>query len=795
MSSHGRNNSTTQIEEELAQIKRYEDFTTTDWVKDAILERYRQSAVYNSHANDKSWRGWWQLTFENFESWLVVLLIGSGIGLLSALIAIVTDWLSDIKKGYCSTAWWLNEKFCCWEMEDNSGSCADWTSWSEFVHLGPEVYVVKWFFYILWATLFATTCAYLVKKFAPYAAGSGISEIKCIIGGFVMKGFLGVETLIMKSIGLTMSVASNLSIGKEGPSVHMACCVGNVIARCFKKFKTSRAEMREILTASSAAGVAVAFGSPIGGVIFALEEMSNHFPNRTMWKSFFCAMIATIVLQAMNPFRTGKLVMFQVSYDREWHFFEYLFVVFIGLFGGLYGAFVIKYNLLVVQFRKKYLKNYPVVEAAVLAFITAILAYPNVFLRTDMTEIMGILFRECEGVGTDNYYGLCETGETKRMVVLLLIATILRCFGTIVSYGARVPCGIFVPSMAIGATFGRMVGLLVKSWHQADPEFFLFASCRPDMPCITPGTYAFLGAAAALCGVMRITVSVVVIMFELTGQITYILPTMIALMVTRAVGDWFGTGGIADRAIQLNGYPILGDEEKVYNVPVSHVMQDDMTVMTAAGMTFGDIENILENTNFQGFPVVDDSKNMVLIGYIGRSELSYLIGKEVIGYKALTEDNIELTDDEDNSKPNNENNDESTTGEHILKGSSEVIDFGAYMDQTPITVHPKLYLETVIDMFKQLGPRVVLLVERGKLKGLVTVKDVLKYTAKMERIESPNSIPNLRECGLLLDKVSSCLRRRRRSTTDGAYTQLHNRSSYDLEDDVEAEIHELDGRI
>jgi chloride channel 3/4/5 len=112
-----------------------------------------------------------------------------------------------------------------------------------------------------------------------------------------------------------MAVAYNLSIGKEGPSVHMACCVGNVISRCFKKFKTSKgkkrvycltlvvinllivAEMREILTASSAAGVAVAFGSPIGGVLFALEEMSTTFPNRTMWKSFFCAMIATIVLQ------------------------------------------------------------------------------------------------------------------------------------------------------------------------------------------------------------------------------------------------------------------------------------------------------------------------------------------------------------------------------------------------------------------------------------------------------------------------------------------------------------------
>lgn len=81
---------------------------------------------------------------------------------------------------------------------------------------------------------------------------------------------------------------------------------------------------------------------------------------------------------------------------------------FFFLWQGLYGAFVIKYNLIVAQFRKKALKDYPVAEAAVLAFCTALIAYPNVFMRIDMTEIMGILFRECEGAGTENYHGLCE---------------------------------------------------------------------------------------------------------------------------------------------------------------------------------------------------------------------------------------------------------------------------------------------------------------------------------------------------------------------------------------------------
>ena len=161
--------------------------------------------------------------------------------------------------------------------------------------------------------LLASVAAILVKSFAPYAAGSGISEIKCIIAGFVMKGFLGAWTLLIKSIALPLAIASGLSVGKEGPSVHFAVCTGNVISRFFGKYKQNASKTREILTASAAAGVAVAFGSPIGGVLFSLEvslillvqqvsqlissqEMANYFPLKTLWRSYFCALVATSVL-------------------------------------------------------------------------------------------------------------------------------------------------------------------------------------------------------------------------------------------------------------------------------------------------------------------------------------------------------------------------------------------------------------------------------------------------------------------------------------------------------------------
>ncbi|KAJ2959531.1 hypothetical protein NQZ79_g5033 [Umbelopsis isabellina] len=683
------------------------------WVKDAVHERQRKSTFQSMNKDDDSWRSWWAITFESAQTWIVISLVGATIGLNSALIAIVTDWLSDIKMGYCSTGWWLNQKFCCWGIEEHGktnitgsigqhgtdlnyfeedGTCEFWTNWSEPLSFGRDAFTVKWIFYVAWAmylirlslkTCFAGTCAFLVKHFAPYAAGSGISEIKCILAGFVMKGFLGGWTLLMKSVGLALAVASNLSIGKEGPSVHMACCVGNVVSRLFTNYRTNKAKSREILSASSAAGVAVAFGSPIGGVLFSLEEMSSNFPNKTMLRSFFCALIATMVLQAMNPFRTGKLVMFQVTYDREWHFFEYFFAVIIGIFGGLYGAFVIKFNMKVVEYRKKYLKDYAIAEAAILALVTAIIAYPNVFLRIDMTEIMGILFRECEGPDGEDYYGLCHKSrqsEVGRMITLLLFATVLRTAGTIFTYGCKVPCGIFVPSMAIGATFGRMLGLIAKSWQAAYPEFVLFASCQPDVPCVTPGTYAFLGAAAALCGVMRITVSVVVIMFELTGRVTYILPSMITLIVTKATADWFGKGGIADRYIQINGYPFLDKEEHSFGVPVSHVMHRDPIVMTAKGMKLHEIENIFNNTQYQGFPVVQDKASMTLVGYIGRSEMLYLIEKAKRVNRAHSETECDFQPADGDVEVIASYSEETEQIEEP-PGPSEIIQFGQYVDQ------------------------------------------------------------------------------------------------------------------
>ncbi|KAJ1970067.1 glycerol ethanol, ferric requiring protein [Dispira parvispora] len=704
---------TAEDESAIRQISRYEDFSTVDWIEDTERERARIRYLYTTW--DRSWRSLCWRIYEAGQTWWVVLLVGLLIGVNAAIISIATEWLSDIKLGYCTTGWWLNEKFCCWENWNIHGSCPDWQPWSAVVGLSRENLLFNWIVYVGFAGLFAVSCAFLVQEYAPFSAGSGIAEIKSILSGFIIKGFLGGWTLLIKSVGLALAVSSGLSIGKEGPSVHVACCIGNVVSRPFSKFRYNRAKQREILSAASAAGVAVAFASPIGGVLFSLEELSSQFPLKTLWRSFFCALIATVSLQAFNPFRTGKLVMFQASYDKDWHFFEVIFYILLGIFGGVYGALVIKFNVRVAAFRKKYLKAHPIGEVAVLTVSTAIVCYLNIFLRNDMSEIMSYLLRECKD---GDYSGLCRVDYVPRMTWLLLMATVVRSVFTVFSYGTRVPCGIFVPSMAIGATFGRMLGILVQSLHRMRPHALLFSGCPTDGPCIEPAIYAFLGAGAALGGVTKMTVSLVVIMFELTGALNYIVPTMITVMVTKVVGDLFGTGGIADQYIKLYGLPFLDKEEHLFNVPVSNIMIQEPTVLTAHGMRLHSIEALLRGTTYKGFPIVDSLAEMHIYGFITRAELQYAIdkAKQQHGVQEDAQCFFQI-----HNLPSSMSN----LADYTYSSPSS-IDFGLWVNQSPLTVDPRQSSETVLEIFKKLGPRMVLVEHEGRLLGLVTRKDILR---------------------------------------------------------------------
>ncbi|KND03889.1 uncharacterized protein SPPG_01343 [Spizellomyces punctatus DAOM BR117] len=718
----------------------YEDFTTIDWMKDLMRDHRRQNRVRARHR--PGWDWYLYTLFDATQSWILVSIIGISIGLLAGWIDVIAAWLGDIRFGFCRLEWHVSKSICCTGQFDKDGSCDDWWDWSYVVFGWRNLAFVNWFFYVGLSVAFATACAFVVIHLAPYAAGSGSAEVKTILGGFIIKGFLGIRTLIVKAAGLPLMVASGLAVGKEGPMIHVACCVANVFPRMFPKYWQNEARKREILSAASGAGIAVAFGAPIGGVLFSLEELSSFFPAKTMVRSFFCALVATVTLQLVDPYR-GKRVLYQVTYSRRWHFFEMIFFILLGVFGGLLGVLLIRAIRRMQAFRKSsWLKQNPLREVASIAAVTAVLCYFNIYTRVDSSDLLEGLFRECEEA---DFHGLCDRAGRGRVVALLITALLMRTVLTIVTFGVKVPAGIFIPSMICGALFGRILGIIVQSWQKANPSNPLFYSCEPDVACVTPGVYALLGAIGALGGVTRMTISLTVVMFELTGTLNYIVPCMVTLMTAKVVGDLFGKGGIAEMQIRMNKYPFLDPrQDQVIGLTASEVMTpaEELVCFVGKGLKVEDVERALEQVKYKGFPIVHSVDDPTLVGYLSREDLKYALDKAKSQHTISPKAPV-FFDDTDSlaSRPPWQRAHsgftvaESIVSPVLVRGSStrsldgqdgdRWLHLTGYIDRTPLQVHPKVSVELVMDLFKKLGLRYILVVHMGRLKGIITKKDIL----------------------------------------------------------------------
>lgn len=526
--------------------------------------------------------------FGGASAWLCLMLIGIVAGAVASIVDIATSWMKDLREGICSGAFYLNREQCCWSSNDTifeGAQCENWHTWPKLMGITPEHnfidYIMSFLTYIVSSLLFASLAALLVKRFAPLARGSGIPEIKTILSGFVIKGYLGKWTFAIKSICMVLVVASGLNLGKEGPFVHITCCIGNIISHFFPKYARNDAKKREILSASAAAGVSVAFGSPIGGVLFSLEEVSYYFPLKTLWRSFFCALVAAFVLRSINPFSNEHMVMFYVDYTRPWILIELLPFALLGALGGIVGSMFIKFNVRWCYTRKSsILAQYPVTEVLAVALVTSFINYPNEFTRINSSELIKLLFSPCgiadvsmlcdyqrnftDKIDTPNRLYIAEAGPgVYKSLFFLTLALIFKFAMTIFTFGMAVPTGLFVPSLTMGAIMGRIVGVLMEQIAFNYPDLWIFQNaCSTGENCMTPGLYAMVGAAAVLAGVTRMTVSLVVIMFELTGNADFIVPVMVAVMCSKWVGDAFGRQSIYDAHIYLNDYPCLDPEEK-----------------------------------------------------------------------------------------------------------------------------------------------------------------------------------------------------------------------------------------
>ncbi|ANB13084.1 Gef1p [Sugiyamaella lignohabitans] len=493
--------------------------------------------------------------------------------------------------------------------------------------------------------------------------------------------------------------------------------------------------LREILPAASAAGISVAFGAPIGGVLFSLEAISCYYSNdsRILWHSFVCAMVAAVSLQYMNPFRTGKLVLFQVVYDRIWHRFELLPFAFIGVLGGLYGAAVIKLNMRFAIWRNEWplLSTIPpAVEVASVALITGIISYPVFYMRLQPSLLLSYLFQECSPSMPGH---LCDVNYWFSTFLLLVFSAVVGLVLTAYTFGINIPAGTLMPSMVVGALGGRSVGLLMQAWQAKNPDLFLFSTCPPNDGsggvCITPGVYAVVGAAAALTGVTRLTVSSVVILFELTGALTYVLPIMSGVMVSKWVAEAFERKGIYEAWITNHwNYPLLDNSRNIPipDVPASNYMvgMDELPVIVVNQRpnvqamyellsSTPTLNGYTALTTLPSFPIIDNLQQRNILGLIAREDLE----EAIKGYGSTDLTQCYFVD---------------VVPEHPGGLLPSGLDLRPLVDRFPSRLSYRAQVLLAVKMFQELGLNCLLLTNRGKLFGAITKRQIWRLLSISE---------------------------------------------------------------
>ncbi|XP_071986267.1 chloride channel protein 1 isoform X2 [Engystomops pustulosus] len=547
------------------------------------------------------------------EDWIFLVLLG--------LVMALVSWSMD----YAST-----QSLKAYRWMYNSASNNVWYQY------------IAWVSYPLVLILFAAVFCHIVS---PQAIGSGIPEMKVILRGVVLKEYLTLKAFVAKVIGLTASLGSGMPLGKEGPFVHIASICAAVLSKFMSVFCGVYEQAyyyTDVLTVGCAVGVGCCFGTPLGGVLFSIEVTSSYFAVRNYWRGFFAATFSAFIFRVLAVWNkdAGTITaLFRTNFRMEFPFDLQELPAFavIGICSGFLGAFFVYLNRQVVigirqnQTLSSFLSRYRFVYPAVVTFCIATLTFPKGFGQFMAGELMP---RESITVLFDNHTWTKYVNNTKELgrsnafihpvgvFVTLPLFFIMKFLMSVIATTMPIPCGTFMPVFVLGAAFGRIVGELMAYLF---PNGILFDGMIYK---ILPGGYAVIGAAA-LTGAVTHTVSTAVICFELTGQISHILPMLISVIMANVVAQNLQPS-LYDSIIQIKRLPYLPDLSSChvskYNIFVEDIMVRGIHYVSSH-CTYKDLLNVLKTCSHKTLPLVESRESMVLLGSIERSEISDLLDR------------------------------------------------------------------------------------------------------------------------------------------------------------------------
>jgi len=374
----------------------------------------------------------------------------------------------------------------------------------------------------IFGTVGGAIAGYLIKNIAPAAKGPGVSQIM----GFLRhkKVPMNLKVGLVKLISGIIAIGSGFPLGPEGPSVQMG---GSVAWQMAKWLKAPTAFRRVLVAAGGGAGIAAVFSAPLGGFIYAIEELLNSARPVILLLVVITTFIADSsadIIQALGldpkaggfDFNLGFLI--QKEYDPSVFFLpvDFIYLVLLGIIIGIFAELYSRYVLLMQNLGKKWYKNKFVLKMSICGLILGSIysCLPSTFHNLD--ELQKIIAEQNTSIG----------------IALLAVLVLFITTGLAAASGA--PGGLFYPMLTLGGS----IGLIMGSWVEIVTGH-------------APSTYIFAGMGAFVAGCSRTPITAMFLAFALTKNLLIMKPVLISCIASFLIARVFNEESIYERQIQI----------------------------------------------------------------------------------------------------------------------------------------------------------------------------------------------------------------------------------------------------
>lgn len=375
---------------------------------------------------------------------------------------------------------------------------------------------------------------YMLFRYFPNARGSGIPQAKFAL--FIQDGYISLRTVIGKFVCCSISLASGIALGREGPSVQIGAGIASVLGRAFG---LSKANVKALVPVGCSAALAAAFNTPIAAVLFSLEEILGDLHAPVLGSVVISSATSWMVLHLL----LGDEPLFHTPAWQLVNPLEFGIYAVLGVAGGIASVCFVKLLLkLRIWFRR--------------------LPQSTIWLQPVagglLMGVFGLFVPEVLGVGYD-YVDHVLGGDFSWKIVALL--AVMKIVATPMCYSSGNAGGIFGPSLFIGAMVGGTVGSAAHIW----------------LPHVTanPGAYALVGMGAAFAGIVRTPLTSVIMIFEMTRDYSIIVPLMISNLISFFISQQLQREPIYEAlALQEGVYLPTGESrDELTGIRVNEVMQ------------------------------------------------------------------------------------------------------------------------------------------------------------------------------------------------------------------------------